>query len=444
MFDQFEKLSPKERQDTFLNAWATGTGLEFISDATKKAYQYRAGLIKDAIQLKKSPDRVPVLPLAEWAVPRLAGITAKQAMYEPKLCGQAFVDYCNSYQPDALESPLILMYGPPLEILDYKLYKWPGHGISEDSGYQFIEKAYMKSDEYDHLISDVTDYWMRVWMPRVYGGLAPLANVLPIHSTSMLPGSAPWLVSLGAPPAQEALTKLLDASKSTFEWFQTIMPYVMQTSGMGYPTAFGGFALAPFDILADSFRGTSDIMMDLFRQPEKVVAAANQLLPHAIKQGIGLSRAANNPMVFMPLHKGADSFMSNKQFEKFYWPTLKALCLGLIEGGSVPYLFIEGSYNKRLEYLSELPEGSCVFHFDRTDIGEARKVLGGKNCIAGGFPISAILTSTPEQVEEDTKKLIDTAAGDGGYILSIGTAMDECRGDTLKAFIDTAKAYGKY
>lgn len=444
MFEQFENLSPKERQDTFLNAWSSGTGLEFISDDAKTAYQYRTGLIKDAIQLKKTPDRVPVLPLAEWAVPRLAGISAKQAMYDPKLCGQAFVDYCEKYQPDAIEGPNILMYGPPLEILDYKLYKWPGHGVSENSGYQFIEKPYMKADEYDHFISDLSDYWMRVWLPRVYGALKPLSQTFPVHCTSMLPGSAPWLVSLGAPEVQEAFKKLLDASKITFEWFQTLMPFVMQAAGKGYPQAFGGFCLTPFDILADSFRGTNDIMMDLFRQPEKVVAAAEQLLPHAINQGIGLTRASFNPIVFIPMHKGADGFMSNKQYEKFYWPTLKALCLGLIEGGCVPYLFVEGSYNKRLEYLAELPQGSCVFHFDRTDIAGARKVLGGKNCIAGGFPIGKILTGTPEEVETDVKQLIDMAAGDGGYILSIGTAMDECRGDTLKSFIETGKSYGKY
>ena len=38
----------------------------------------------------------------------------------------------------------------------------------------------------------------------------------------------------------------------------------------------------------------------------------------------------------------------------------------------------------------------------------------------------------------------DAAAGDGGYILSIGCAMDEAREDTLKTFIQTGKAYGKY
>jgi uroporphyrinogen-III decarboxylase len=49
-----------------------------------------------------------------------------------------------------------------------------------------------------------------------------------------------------------------------------------------------------------------------------------------------------------------------------------------------------------------------------------------------------------QQVEERTKRLLDDAAGDGGYILSIGCAMDEAKEDTLKAFIQTGKEYGKY
>ena len=36
-----------------------------------------------------------------------------------------------------------------------------------------------------------------------------------------------------------------------------------------------------------------------------------------------------------PLHKGADGFMSQDQFEKFYWPTLKAFMEGLNEAGLV-------------------------------------------------------------------------------------------------------------
>jgi uroporphyrinogen-III decarboxylase len=77
-------------------------------------------------------------------------------------------------------------------------------------------------------------------------------------------------------------------------------------------------------------------------------------------------------------------------------------------------------------------------------MGQARKILGGKSCIGGGFPVSLIITATEKEVEEETKRLLDTAAGDGGYILSIGCAMDDARENTLKAFMRAGKKYGKY
>jgi uroporphyrinogen-III decarboxylase len=105
---------------------------------------------------------------------------------------------------------------------------------------------------------------------------------------------------------------------------------------------------------------------------------------------------------------------------------------------------VEGGYNQRLDYLAETADFRCMYLFDRTDMGKVRETLGGKVCIAGGFPVSLILTGTAAQVKDETKKLIDTAAGDKGYILSIGCAMDEAKHDTLKAFVEAGKTYGQY
>jgi hypothetical protein len=338
----------------------------------------------------------------------------------------------------------MVMYGPALETLDYHLYKWPGHGVKEHLSYQFVEKEYMKAEDYDHLIADPSDYWFRVWMPRTHGALAPLAELPPMYGTMELPMAGPWLCTLGAPPIQKAYEALLEAGRQSFEWINALGQYIGQIMGAGYPIYAGGATKAPFDVLGDSFRGTVQLMMDLYRRPEKVIAAMERLTPLMIGTGVGGAIANNNPLVFIPLHKGADGFMSNEQFEKFYWPSLKAVMLGLIEQGCVPCCFVEGGYNQRLEYLAEMPKGQSIFIFDRTDMARAREVLGGKSCIGGGFPISLIITGTVQQVEDETKKLLDNAAGDGGYILSIGCAMDEAKEDTLQAFIKTGKEYGKY
>ena len=151
-----------------------------------------------------------------------------------------------------------------------------------------------------------------------------------------------------------------------------------------------------------------------------------------------------NPMVFIPMHKGADGFMSDEHFKQFNWAPLKEVILGLASEGCVPFLFCEGSFNTRLEYLKELPKGSCFWIFDRTDMAKAKEMVGDTLCIGGNVPAGLLLTGTPEEVKAYCKNLIDVAGKGGGYIMSTGTGMDEGKADTLHAMIDFTKEYGVY
>ena len=153
---------------------------------------------------------------------------------------------------------------------------------------------------------------------------------------------------------------------------------------------------------------------------------------------------AGIPTVFMPLHKGADGFMSDAQFKKFYWPSLKEVIIKLAEEGIVAFLFCEGGYNTRLEYLKELPKASSFWLFDRTDIVKAKEAVGGTLGIGGNIPAGLILTGTPETVKAYCKNLIDTVGRGGGYMMSWGTALDEGKADTMHAVIDFTKEYGVY
>jgi hypothetical protein len=444
MFEGFDKLTPIERQDAFLDMWVAADGIEFAGDEAKAAYKERAGLVASALKIDPDIKRVPIMPLTTFAPTMLAGVSGREAMYDPDKAGQAYLDFCNKYQPDTAGAAPMLGYGPALDTLDYRLYKWPGHGVAENLSYQFHEKEYMKAEEYDHLINDPTDFWLRSWIPKTMGALAPLADLQPIYGSMELPMLSPWLISLGTPPVQEAMQTLLKAGKQYFDWINAMGAYMAQIMAAGFPFGAGGATKAPFDTLSDSFRGTTALMMDMYRRPEKVLEAVERLVPAMIKNGVDGAMANGNPLVFIPLHKGADGFMSDEQFQKFYWPTLQAVMRGLAEAGCVPCCFVEGGYNQRLDYLSDTSDIRSMYLFDRTDMAKAREKLGGKVCIAGGFPISLILTGTPEQVKQATKKLIDDAAGDKGYMLSIGCAMDEAKDATMQAFMEAGKQYGKY
>jgi len=136
--------------------------------------------------------------------------------------------------------------------------------------------------------------------------------------------------------------------------------------------------------------------------------------------------------------------MSDQQFKTFYWPTLKKVILGLIEEGCIPFLVAEGGFNSRLEVIKDLPKGKVVWMFDQTDMAQAKKILGDSACIAGNVPTDLLAVGTPEQVKEYVKKLIDTCADGGGFILTNGAFFDEAKPENVKAMVEFAKEYGVY
>jgi uroporphyrinogen-III decarboxylase len=150
------------------------------------------------------------------------------------------------------------------------------------------------------------------------------------------------------------------------------------------------------------------------------------------------------PIVFIPLHKGADGFMSDEQFRTFYWPTLRKTLLGLIEQGTIPFLFAEGRYNSRLEAIMDLPKGSTIWLFDQSDMARAKETIGKVACIEGNMPLSLLHAGTAQQVAEQTRKLIDSAGPGGGFILDIGAVADDGKEENLEIMIKTAKEYGVY
>jgi uroporphyrinogen-III decarboxylase len=187
-------------------------------------------------------------------------------------------------------------------------------------------------------------------------------------------------------------------------------------------------------------------MLDLFRQPKKVLAAVERLIPTAIQLGVVTATVQDNPFVFIPLHKGADGFMSHQQYKTFYWPAHKAVLLGLIEEGLVPFHLVEGGYNERLDEIaaSDLPARATYWNFDLTDMLQVKKKFGSWAAFGGNVPGSLLYTGTVKQVEDFVKKLIDTVAQDGGFALATGVVLDHAKPENLHAMFKTCKEYGVY
>ena len=443
--ENWSDLTPTEKREARFNSWMSAE-IEFATPEAAQAYKQRIQRIKDVTDLKK-PDRIPIIPW--WGVypAEYGGISVQEAMYDYEKLGEAWKKFNVDFENDGLVTCSLIGPGKVFDILDYKIYNWPGHGTPPDTSYQCIEGEYMSADEYDLYIADPSGYFMRYYLPRAFGALGPWSMLGPFTDIIELPFVGLGLIPTGIPPVQEAFKTFLEAGQAVMEWISAIGPIDgYSTATLGVPNIIGSLSKAPYDILGDTLRGTRGIMLDMYRCPEKLITAMERAVPIAIEMGVRYATASDTPMVFMPLHKGADGFMSNQDFKKFYWPTLKAVILGLIEAGCMPYLFVEGGYNQRLDIITDpdIPAGSTIWLFDHTDMKEVKKKLGGWACFGGNVPGSMLKAGSPQDITNYVKQLIDDVAQDGGYILANGAVLDDCTPENLHALIDTGKEYGVY
>ena len=449
MEKKWEAMTPDEKQEVQFQKLLTpkdpqGNALKFQSPEAEASYKASINRLKDAVQLKKTPDRVPLALLPSMFPFISAGMTVQEAMYDYDKCAAAFRKFILELKPDMHIGAAQAGPGKFYELLDYKLYKWPGHGVAPEHCYQCVEQEYMKAGEYDLLITDPSFYFHNFYLPRVFGALQGFTMLPPVTGILEIYGVAFNFIPYALPPVQGTFKALFEAGAEALKWAMVIGGLNAELATLGYPNILGGFTKAPFDTIGDTLRGTRGIIMDMYRQPDKLLKAMETLVPIMIGMGIGSAQQTGNPQIFMPLHKGADGFLSDEQFKKFYWPTFKAVMLGLIEGGCIPFPALEGHWGSRLEIIQDIPRGKTMWMVDQTDMAKVKQTLGKNACLIGNVSSSMLKLGTPQDVKAYVKKLIDTCGKDGGLIISNGAFFDEAKPENVKAMAEATKEYGVY
>ena len=443
--ETWTNLSAEEKQGYRLASWAANEGKPFATADAAKTYAENTKRLVDILKLKK-PDRVPRLLLVGDYIAQYGGVTPGDLFYDYGKAVQAMTRF---HQDFDLDYTVLGNFFPGklFDLLGYKLYRLPGSTLAPSQSFQFVEGEYMRADEYDALIANPDGFLMRTYAPRVVDALAGWQLLPSMLGTTELPFLPFMMVNFGIPPMQETLRALAEAAQAALEWLDANGQLRAVTLGqLGLPGTVGGFTKAPFDFLGDTLRGTHGIMLDLYRSPQKVLAAVERLVPLAIQMGVDAANSSGNPFALLPLHKGADGFMSNADFEKFYWPSLKATLLGLIEEGVIPFVFVEGGYNRRLDIIADsgLPAGKTIWLFDQTEMAEAKKKFGSWACIGGNVPASLFKVGSVERMESYIKKLFDTCAPGGGFFLAPGAVLDQAREENIHTYLRVAKEYGQY
>jgi len=436
------ELTPEKKREKRFQKWLSPADTNFVDESAGKSYRQRVKRLIDVISLKE-PDRVPVMfPITLYPA-YYAGSNLKRVMYDYEELHRVWFKFIDEFEMDIYAGPAVVSPGRMFDNLDYKLFKWPGHGIGINaSSYQFAEGEYIKADEYDALIEDPSDFWLRVYLPRIFGAFEAFSKLNPFTSIIEIPTG--YFTPYTRSDVRTALKVLLDAGDELTKWMQVVGECDKKALSKGIPSLRGGYTKAPFDIIGDTMRGTQGIIMDMYRLPDKLIEAMEKITPLAIKNAVASTNSSGGMVITIPLHKGADGFMSGKQFETFYWPTLKKVILGIVNEGIVPILFAEGSYNTRLEIISELPKASVIWWFDKTDMARAKSILGSTVCIAGNVPGSLLCTGTPGDVKKYCQKIIKTCGRGGGYLLTGGAIIDEAKPENLQALLEAAKEYGVY
>jgi len=413
-----------------------------------KQYELRLKRVQDAIDLKE-PDLVPMVPLMSGAPFYLYDTGASHAsdFYDYDKTAEVFVRYHEEFQPDIRMMPFS-QSGRVNEIAKSTMIDWPGRPgttISDYSTHQVIEHEYMSQDEYDELVDDYTGFIFKKFMPRAYPALKGFES-LDINPAYMLGANTfgPMYNSEMKATLQNVI-EMIDAQE---KYVQATSALENKLEEMGFPPLMSGMGEVPYDIISDYFRGTLGMFEDLLEIPDKI-ARANEMFKNI--QIKNWRYFEGSPMrikrVFFPLHKGMDGFMSPKQYDELYWQPYQEILKHLISVGVTPFIYTEGPYNSRVDYirerLLELPAGSCFIHFEAGDFAELKKKFSGVACLMGGLPIYLLEYGTKQQVIDRVKYLIDNCAAGGGYLLNGSAAVEKVKRENLEAMFETARTYGK-
>ena len=410
-------------------------------------YEARLKRIMDAASLRE-PDRVPIMPPCQTYPILDAGLSMADVLYDFDKGADAFIRYAQKYQPDCVwgQSYIHMGMGPILELMEPKIVTWagaPDGKIDKNSIHQYIEFPILEDGEMDMFRRDHTGWLLEKGLPKVSAILEPLADMGLSTMSPSYSAAAILARAISTPEARkmiETFWKLNDMNKTLGEKTSALDAKI---EALGFPVLMKGMAGVPFDSYSDSYRGTIESLADLYENEDIITSFNTAKLQQNL---LSVDRQAPNirgKFVFMALHKGMDRFMSDEQYQKYYWKDLQAVIERIIKNGLTPYVYTEGPYTTRLEFLKEVTPGKVIYHFEECDMLKAKKVLGNTACISGGFPVSMLEYADRQKVIDECKRLIDNCAGGGGYIFETSSGLDFGKNENIEAMFETVKTYGK-
>ena len=262
--------------------------------------------------------------------------------------------------------------------------------VMSNTGFiQHPEATYMEASEYDEFIKNPFDFIVSTIVPRQ----------VPAYDDDPVLRSLNFAKYVLASIDQRNM--MAEANAKVFDRHGLYLP----------PAGTVGSQMIPFDRISDNFRGFSQIHSDLRRIPGKVEEACEAMMPYAIWTS---SKIKPSTLGYASVKTHMGAYLSNKDFEKYYWATFIKLCHINAERGVDMDLFLEHDWSRFIDCLQELPQGARMY-MEYGDPKEFKDRLGDKYVLGGFYPMMLLKAGTKQQCIDKAKELIDIMAPGGNF-----------------------------
>ena len=389
-----------------------------MSDSDERAM--RKDRVVAAVKQEHKPDRVPLVSNAfTWKICDEEGVTFTQAHNDYSVMERVVVNHHKKYGFDGYFD-----YGV---INAVKFANTLGKGSyvinDEASTMNFSEKAVMS--EYDYkLIAEkgFATYIFEDYMPKKY------------HFTS----------------TEDAYDKIIRATAECAAYYD----YYYHISGVmneeyHVPDLVPMWYYCAFEYFPWTLRGLKGIGIDMRRRPDEVeaaVKAVDEFVAPTFYEYVDGVVDSEDHIFSHSILMMANTILSTKQFERYYWPILKKYIDTTVEKGQLGFIYSEASLTRLFDFFQDIPKGSFGVLAELDPIQELQKKLPNV-AICGGLSSELLGHGTVKECTDEAQRLLDTAAVNGNFIFGQKKMLSfpyDAKGENLKAVNDYVKEHGVY
>ncbi len=185
------------------------------------------------------------------------------------------------------------------------------------------------------------------------------------------------------------------------------------------------------------------MLTDIRRVPDKILGALEAVYPLSYKLSIP-GKQSEYSSCGHALHMG--TFMSQKDFDKFYWPFWKRENEDHAAAGIRTSAFCEHDWMRYIDYLEELPAQAQI-QFEYADLKLVKERLGKRHILSGAFPITSIAALSKDDLIYKVREYLDIMMPGGNFEFKFDKSAlvyTDINLENLKVLYDTILKYGVY